>query len=149
MYILLLAILAVIIFIVLWLLLINYPKVYYYDYENSESTQIGDFSVDQVVTSDRYINLYSDKALTKRVGYGLTHGTYTRLENDTLYSLRSIIQLDTNQFIKIGGWARYAGFEKVTIEDKVKVYITSSNIGRLYNPVTISKEGNIYKMTIL
>ncbi len=140
---------ALLVIILLFILFMwENPKVFYYDYLNSESTQIGDFESDDFVRSDRYIQLYSDKELTKNVGYFFKRGTYTRVNDDTLYSLSAIINLNTGQFMKLNAWARYSGFQRIPDIVKITPFVTASNMGHLNRAVSIVGEGDVYKMTV-
>lgn len=127
---------------------------YYYGYPSPQVVQEGSFGVDPVVTSTRYMEIFSNTELTHKVGTFNTVGTYTSYPVAPLmtYLKKGIVSLDNGDNFNLENWMQYSSSPpaKPTSIDFTVSFITSSNrtnyIGKKFN-VTPVREG-VYKLEI-
>ena len=142
--------------VVMALLLPLSPPVltYYYNYPSPLVTQTGTFGVDPVVTSTRYMEIFSNKELTNRVGIFNTVGTYTSYPETPLmtYLKKGIVSLDNGDNFNVESWMQYESLPpaKPTSFDFTVSFVTSSNktnyIGKKFNASAVSE--GVYQLQI-
>lgn len=151
-----LILLVVVGLVVMALLLPLSPSVltYYYAYPSPFVTQTGTFGVDPVVTSTRYMEIFSNKEMTHRVGTFNTIGTYTSYPETPLmtYLKKGIVTLDNGDNFNVESWMQYSASPpaKPTSYDFTVSFVTSSNktnyIGKKFNATAVGE--GVYQLQI-